>query len=101
MEELELVAFEIISEVGTAKSLFMEALEFAENGDFEKAEATFQEGKEQLTKGHHPHMKLVQQEAAGEGVKLNLLLMHAEDQLMTTEILKELVGKMINIHKKL
>ena len=38
MDELELVAFEIISNVGMAKSLAMEAIRESRNGNFEVAE---------------------------------------------------------------
>ena len=38
MNELELISFQIISAVGTAKSNYMEAMKLAEKGEFEKAE---------------------------------------------------------------
>ena len=89
MKDLELVAFEMISEIGTAKTLFMEALDLAEKGNFNEAEEKMIEGKKNLTNAHKPHIGLIQDEANGENVQFSLLLMHAEDQLMTTEILKE------------
>ena len=39
MEGLEMISFQIISCVGSAKSMYMEAAMAAQNYDFEKAEA--------------------------------------------------------------
>ena len=39
MEGMELIAFEIISNVGMAKSLVVEALRVAREGNYEEAEA--------------------------------------------------------------
>ena len=42
MEGMELIAFEIISNVGTAKSLAVEALRDAREGKYEEAEVVLQ-----------------------------------------------------------
>lgn len=101
MEEMELVAFEIISNVGMAKSLSIEAIREARGGNYEVAEQKIQEAKEFLMHGHHAHVGLIQKEAAGEKVEFSLILMHAEDQLLTTETLKDLAVEMIEMHKDL
>lgn len=100
MEELELICFNIISFVGTAKSLYLEAIQEARNGDFEKAEKMLEEGKEIFVKGHQVHANLIQKEAAGEGVKGSLLLMHAEDQLMQADLLATLCDEFIYLYRK-
>ncbi len=35
--------------------------------------------------GHDAHMKLLQQEASGEELPFRIILLHAEDQLMSAE----------------
>ena len=47
--------------------------------------------------GHHAHASLIQKEAAGEKSEFSLLLMHAEDQLMTTETLKIVAEEFIEL----
>lgn len=97
---MELISFELISNVGEAKSLLMEALVLAREEKFDEADAKVATAGEFLSKAHHSHFGLVQQEANGEQLPFSLILMHAEDQLMTTETLKMLVEELILTHKK-
>ena len=53
-----------------------------------------------LSQGHGPHTDLVQKEAAGEDAKMSLILAHAEDQMMSTEVFKVLAEEMIELYKK-
>ena len=53
-----------------------------------------------LSLGHGPHTDLVQKEAAGEDAKMSLILAHAEDQMMSTEVFKVLAEEMIELYKK-
>lgn len=55
---------------------------------------------ELLSQGHGPHTDLVQKEAAGEDAKMSLILAHAEDQMMSTEVFKVLAEEMIELYKK-
>lgn len=101
MENYEMVCFQIISAVGTARSCYVEAIQEAKAGNFEKAEALIKEGEETAVAGHTAHMGMVQQEASGEDVKTGLLLMHAEDQLMAAETIKIMAEEFIALYKKL
>ncbi|WP_335621844.1 PTS lactose/cellobiose transporter subunit IIA [Clostridium isatidis] len=97
---MEAIAFKLISNVGEAKSLLMEALELARNDNFEAADDKIKEANKFLSEGHHSHFSLIQKEADGEQLPFSLILMHAEDQLMTTESLKLLVEELIFMYKK-
>ena len=88
MENMELICFQIISNVGMAKSAYVEAIQLAEKGDFDTAGTRMKEGKEFFVKGHEEHAGLIQKEAAGEKTNVSLLLMHAEDQLMSAETIE-------------
>jgi len=66
MNELELVAFEIISNVGMAKSLAIEAIREARDDNYEEAEKKIEEAKDFLVQGHHAHAGLISKEANGE-----------------------------------
>lgn len=97
---MEAVAFELISNVGEARSLLMEALTLSREEDFETADKKVIEASKLLGNAHHGHFGLIQREANGEQLPFSLILMHAEDQLMTTETLKMLVEELILTHKK-
>lgn len=100
MEGLELVCFQIISCVGSAKSMYIEAIKAAQDYDFEKAKSLIEDGEEIYMKGHEAHATLIQQEAKGDSVAANLLLIHAEDQLMAAETFKIFAEHQIIIFKK-
>ena len=101
MDGLELIAFEIISNVGMAKSLAVEALRDAREGNYAEAEKKLEEANTYLVNGHHEHKNLIQLEASGDKVEFSLLLMHAEDQMMATETIKILIEEMIAMFKQL
>ena len=101
MEGIELVCFEMIAANGSARSYFMEAIEAAKEGDFEEAEKLMEEGEKMLAEGHHAHGGLLTQEASGDKVKVDLLLVHAEDQMMSAETFRIMAKEIIDIHQKL
>ena len=101
MEGIELICFQIISTVGNARSLYIEAIQAAKAGDFEKAEELIKEGEASFTEGHAAHGKLSQQEASGEATTMTLLLTHAEDQLMSAEAFGILSREFVDLYKEI
>lgn len=101
MDGLELISFQIIATVGTAKSMYVEAIHLAKEKKFEEAQAHLEEGEKIFNEGHHAHAGLIQQEADTEqdNVQINLILMHAEDQLITTDLFKIVAQEMIDMYK--
>lgn len=100
MEELELAAFQLITNAGEARSCLFQALKASREERFEEAENLIKESEIHLGRAHESHSGLINQEASGNAVNVTLLLMHAEDQLMTTETLKEITKEMLLTHKK-
>ena len=102
MEGLELTAFEIISAVGTARSSYIESIQKAKEGKFDEAEQLIKEGDEMFVQGHHSHAKLLQVEAEnGQGSAVSLIILHAEDQLMSAEGFKIIALEFIDLYKRL
>jgi PTS system cellobiose-specific IIA component len=95
MEGIELICFQIISAAGTARSYYIEAAHAARDKDFDKAASLMEEGNQEFNKAHTAHAKLIQQEAGGEKTEINLLLVHAEDQIMSAETIKIIVDETI------
>ena len=100
MEGLELTAFQIISAVGTARSSYIEAIAKAKAGDYEAAQERIKEGDENFALGHDAHAGLLQKEAEGENA-VSLLILHAEDQLMSAEGFKIIAQEFIDIYQRL
>jgi PTS system cellobiose-specific IIA component len=105
MEGLELICFRIIAAVGTARSMYIEAIQEAKAGRIEAAKALIEEGSAQFTEGHHAHAELIQKEASGERTEVGILLLHTEDMLMSAESFKIIAEEFIDlyalIHRKL
>lgn len=101
MDGIELICFEIISSVGGARSCYIEAIQKAKEKDFEGAREAIKDGDELFNQGHKSHAKLITQEANGDHVDVVLLLVHAEDQLMSAETFKILAGEFIDLYEKI
>lgn len=68
MDGLELVAFNIISTVGTAKSKLMESMSCSRNGQFAEAETLINEANEALQAGEKEHFTVITKEAKDKKV---------------------------------
>ena len=101
MGAMEEACFQIIASVGTAKSLFIEAIGQAKAGKFDEARASIEEGDKIFVEGHGVHLSLLQQDAAGVGsTNVPLLLVHSEDQLMQAETFRILANEFIDLYEK-
>ena len=98
-EELAATSFQIIAAVGTARSLYIEAIQQAKAGDFDAAEKCMAEAADVYVQGHDAHTGLVQAEAAGVPTDMCLMLTHAEDQLMSAEGFGILAREFIDVYK--
>ena len=78
VEGLEMICFKIISNVGGARSSYIEAIQKAKQGDFEGARECIKAGQEMFLVGHEAHFELIQKEAQGEQVGGSMILVHAE-----------------------
>lgn len=100
MSQSELDILEIISSVGQARSYYIEAIQEAKSGNYEACNAVLRKGNEMYAKGHHLHQQMVQEEAGGDKIELNLLLTHAQDQLMSAEAFKILCDEFVDVYRR-
>ncbi|WP_444659652.1 PTS lactose/cellobiose transporter subunit IIA [Caproiciproducens sp. R2] len=89
--DIEPTLFEIITEVGSARSLYIEAIQAAREKEIDKAKELIREGQGAFNKGHHIHADLIREVSGEDHVPVFqkderiMLLTHAEDQLMSAE----------------
>lgn len=100
-EEYEQICFQLITASGSAKSSYMAAIGKAKEGAFEEARSLLKKGDALLTEAHKPHADLVSKEASGEGDPMTLILTHAEDQMMSTEVFRAMAEEFISLYEKL
>ncbi|WP_105154938.1 PTS lactose/cellobiose transporter subunit IIA, partial [Streptococcus suis] len=91
-EEITLLGFEIVAFAGDARSRLMEALAAAQKGDYAKAEELVEAANACIVEAHHAQTSLLQKEAAGEDLAFSVTLMHGQDHLMTTLLLKDMMS---------
>ncbi|MGJ7044249.1 PTS lactose/cellobiose transporter subunit IIA [Thermoanaerobacterium thermosulfurigenes] len=97
--DFEQIVFTIISHAGNARSLCFEALKCAREGNILEAENHIKDASDELLEAHHIQTDMIQKEASGDKQEVTLLLMHAEDHLMTAILAKELITEMIEMYK--
>ena len=51
----ELISFQIISAVGTARSMYVEAIQEAKKGNIQAAKQLIEDGVKVFVDGHHAH----------------------------------------------
>ncbi|NLC54457.1 MAG: PTS lactose/cellobiose transporter subunit IIA [Erysipelothrix sp.] len=98
MEGLQQLSFEMLSNVGLAKDCFVKAMQVARVGKFDEATDLIKEGEGHFIEGHRAHMQMIQS-TQGEETAINLLIAHAEDQLMATDTIKIVTKEMIEVYK--
>lgn len=87
--------FTLILHSGDARSLCMKALACARNEDIETAFELLKEAGNKLNLAHVTQMKFIQSEVAGQLHDVNLLVIHAQDHLMTSLVVKDLAKEMV------
>ncbi|MGN9864825.1 PTS lactose/cellobiose transporter subunit IIA [Bacillus swezeyi] len=96
----EQVCFQLILHSGNARSKVIQSLKEYRAGSVQKAEELLVQAEEDLRRSHDIHFQMIQKEAGGEKNDFSLLLMHAEDHLMSTLTMKELVCELLGIFKE-
>ncbi|SCW40469.1 PTS system N,N'-diacetylchitobiose-specific IIA component, Lac family [Borreliella japonica] len=99
-ELIDKISMPVVAYSGEAKSFLREALEYAKNKDYEKADLTIQESRNSIAKAHETHRKIVQQSATNpNSVKTPFILIHAEDHLMSAISELSIFEELINVYK--
>ena len=86
---------------GSAKSSYIEAIQKAKKGDLGGAEISMNEGDDLYAQAHEVHTSLIQKEASGEKTEFSLILMHAEDQMASTEMAKVMAREFIELYREM
>ena len=95
------VAMSLIAYSGEARTHAFEALKCARKNDFVQAKELMESAEKSSLKAHQAQTSLLVSEANGNAVNLNVLLVHAQDHLMTSMTLKSLAVEIIDIHEEL
>ena len=98
-EEATMIGFEIVAYSGDARSKLLLAIEKAKTKQFNECQALIDQANECLNDAHRAQTELLQLEARGESLEIGFITVHAQDHLMTTILLKDIVKNLMDIYK--
>ncbi len=97
--DTEEISFQLIAAAGTARGLAYQALAAAKAGDFTAADELMTQSREAGLSAHKAQTDLLTQEAQGSHLSVDVLLVHAQDHLMTAMLAQELIGELIELYR--
>ncbi|WP_462413377.1 PTS lactose/cellobiose transporter subunit IIA [Neobacillus sp. Marseille-QA0830] len=100
-EELYNLSFQLILHGGNARSLAMEAIFSAKEKDFTTAFEKLAEAETELGSAHRFQTQLIQAEASGDTLEIPIILVHAQDHLMTAMTLTDLAKELVELRQEL
>ena len=91
----------LIMHSGEAKSNAFEAIQKAKKGCFEEAREKLKLANKDLISAHKSQTEMLTQEAQGEKIELSLLMVHAQDHLMTSLTFIDLAKEVVDVYERL
>ncbi|NQS87182.1 PTS lactose/cellobiose transporter subunit IIA [Pantoea allii] len=96
---IELVVMEIITNAGESKSEAMMALQHAKRHEWQACDAALMRSKEAAGRAHAIQTQLIGLDEGEGKVPVTLVMVHAQDHLMTAMLANELIKEMIEIYR--
>ncbi|HCQ3786792.1 TPA: PTS lactose/cellobiose transporter subunit IIA [Escherichia coli] len=97
--DLEEQVMGIIINAGQSRSLCYEALRLAKGGDFTSADELMKKANKFSKEAHLVQTQLIEADAGEGKTPMTLVMVHAQDHLMTSILAKELVTELIDIYR--
>ncbi|MFV0392870.1 MAG: PTS lactose/cellobiose transporter subunit IIA [Coprobacillaceae bacterium] len=91
-------AMTLIAYSGEARTYAFQALTFAREKDMKQANENIGKAEESLNHAHKAQTELLVIEAKGDIIPVNVLLIHAQDHLMTSMLALELVKELLVLY---
>lgn len=99
--DLEQVVMGIIVNAGQARSLYYEGLKCAKNGDFGKAQECIKQAQSFISEAHKVQTQLIGDDQGEGKVPMTLIMVHAQDHIMTAMLAGELIVELIALYQKM
>lgn len=100
MVDNESVSMQLILHSGNARSSSMEALALIKHDEKALGCEKIKEAKEELLIAQKEHAKMLRAYAREEAINVDLLLMHAEDHIASTQVQVTLIDEMIQMYER-
>jgi PTS system cellobiose-specific IIA component len=99
--DLESTVMELIINAGESKSCAMQALMSAKQGKWDEVEPLLNDAREASKRAHLVQTELIGLDEGTGKVAVNLIMVHAQDHIMTAMLARELIEELIDVHRKL
>ena len=100
-EELQVAAFEIILHSGSARTTVHEAFADMREGHYDEAAEKLEAANAELLEAHHAQTNLLQEYASGTEIKIEIIMVHAQDHLMTSLTFIDLAKEVVAVYERL
>lgn len=90
----------IILHAGNAKGLLHEGLQSARVGEFEQVDIKIRQASDELLEAHKIQTQFLQDDAKEKIDSVSVILVHAQDHLMTVMSERDLIQEMIEMYCK-
>lgn len=99
--DLEATVMELIINAGESKSLAMQALQSAKQAKWNEVDDLLTQSTEAAKRAHSVQTELIGLDEGQGKVPVNLIMVHAQDHIMTSMLARELIEELINLHRKI
>ncbi|MFT6925922.1 MAG: PTS system cellobiose-specific IIA component [Psychromonas sp.] len=101
LEDLEETVMELIINAGESRSCAMQALYAAKAGKWDEVDGLLAESTAAAKRAHVVQTQLIGADEGTGKVPVNLIMVHAQDHIMTSMLARELIEELIEVHRKL
>jgi len=98
---MESTVMELIINAGESRSCAMQALFEAKKGHWDESEGLLKQSKEAAKLAHDVQTQLIGADEGEGKLPINLIMVHAQDHIMTAMLARDLVVELIDVYKKL
>ena len=96
----EEVSFQLIWHAGNSKSCSMEAISAAYAEDYDAAQKKLEEAAAEMKEAHQIQTDLLHNFANGDGMEVDILMVHAQDHLNGAIMALDFAKQIITLNKK-
>jgi len=101
IQNMEETVMELIINAGESRSCAMQALYAAKAGKWDEVDGLLAESTAASKLAHKVQTSLIGLDQGTGKVPVNLIMVHAQDHIMTSMLARELIEELIEVHRKL
>lgn len=99
-EDISMTGFSIVAYSGDARTFLMQAMDKASEGKITEARQLVKKAEESINLAHNEQTKLLSKEAGGNDMDVTFIMVHGQDTLMTTMLLKDEMKTIIDLYER-